>query len=176
MSRNGKSLGSGSAFKLPPEPRGDTHYLHLDEGGRSAFQESAEDKLCWYIGGGIQSVGSEVKSERARGVLGKPSVSASALCGLAGVLVMSWLARETSYSGELRVLCTNTIESRSLLGHPPRRRYSRCALPALSEMAQTLLDIFYSLSNCLFCFPGSPQLKINNRSFRMLRLLGEVWL
>lgn len=41
-------------------------------------------------------------------------------------------------------------------------------------MAQYLLDIFYSLSNCLCCFPGSPQLRINNRSFRMLRLLGEV--
>ncbi|EXJ80678.1 NAK protein kinase [Capronia epimyces CBS 606.96] len=40
-------------------------------------------------------------------------------------------------------------------------------------MAQTLLDIFYSLSNCICCFPGTPQLKINNRSFRMLRLLGE---
>ncbi|RMD41832.1 hypothetical protein DV735_g3253, partial [Chaetothyriales sp. CBS 134920] len=40
-------------------------------------------------------------------------------------------------------------------------------------MAQALLDLFYSLSNCLFCFPASPQLKINNRSFRMLRLLGE---
>jgi hypothetical protein len=41
-------------------------------------------------------------------------------------------------------------------------------------MAQYLLDIFYSLSNCLCCFPGSPQLRINSRSFRMLRLLGEV--
>jgi len=41
-------------------------------------------------------------------------------------------------------------------------------------MANTVLDLFYSLSNCLFCFPGTPQLKINNRSFRMLRLLGEV--
>ncbi|EXJ90255.1 NAK protein kinase [Capronia coronata CBS 617.96] len=40
-------------------------------------------------------------------------------------------------------------------------------------MAQTVLDIFYSLCNCLYCFPGTPQLKINNRSFRMLRLLGE---
>lgn len=43
-----------------------------------------------------------------------------------------------------------------------------------SNMAQTLMDVFYSLTNCVFCFPGSPQLKINNRSFRMLRLLGEV--
>jgi hypothetical protein len=38
----------------------------------------------------------------------------------------------------------------------------------------TLMDIFYSFTNCISCFPQSPQLKINNRSFRMLRLLGEV--
>src|ERR1700710_3080331 len=41
-------------------------------------------------------------------------------------------------------------------------------------MANTILDIFYSLSSCICCFPSTPQLKINNRSFRMLRLLGEV--
>ena len=41
-------------------------------------------------------------------------------------------------------------------------------------MAQYFLDVLYSLSNCLFCFPGSPQLRINNRSFKLLRLLGEV--
>ncbi|KZF26007.1 kinase-like protein [Xylona heveae TC161] len=40
-------------------------------------------------------------------------------------------------------------------------------------MAQFFLDLAYSLTNCICCFPGSPQLKINNRSFRMLRLLGE---
>jgi len=46
--------------------------------------------------------------------------------------------------------------------------------PPSPAMVQYLLDIFYSLSNCLCCFPGSPQLRINSRSFRMLRLLGEV--
>ncbi|KAI9748849.1 MAG: Adenylyl-sulfate kinase [Chaenotheca gracillima] len=40
-------------------------------------------------------------------------------------------------------------------------------------MAQYLLDMVYSLTNCMCCFPGSPQLKINNQSFKMLRLLGE---
>ncbi|KAL8740261.1 MAG: hypothetical protein Q9190_007015, partial [Brigantiaea leucoxantha] len=40
-------------------------------------------------------------------------------------------------------------------------------------MAQYLMDLLYSLTNCIFCFPGSPQLKINNRSFKLLRLLGE---
>ncbi|KAI5465912.1 putative serine/threonine protein kinase [Mariannaea sp. PMI_226] len=40
-------------------------------------------------------------------------------------------------------------------------------------MAQVLQDLFYSFGNCLNCFPGSPTLKINNRSFKILRLLGE---
>ncbi|KAI9166976.1 Serine/threonine-protein kinase ppk13 [Paramyrothecium foliicola] len=40
-------------------------------------------------------------------------------------------------------------------------------------MAQIFLDLFYSFGNCLNCFPGSPTLKINNRSFKILRLLGE---
>ncbi|KAL8927648.1 MAG: hypothetical protein Q9172_001277 [Xanthocarpia lactea] len=40
-------------------------------------------------------------------------------------------------------------------------------------MAQVFMDLLSSLTNCLFCFPGSPQLKVNNRSFKLLRLLGE---
>ncbi|TGO42713.1 hypothetical protein BHYA_0006g01160 [Botrytis hyacinthi] len=40
-------------------------------------------------------------------------------------------------------------------------------------MAQYFLDLLYTLTNCMSCFPGSPQLKINNRSFKILRLLGE---
>ncbi|KAI1809362.1 serine/threonine protein kinase/TGF-beta stimulated factor [Poronia punctata] len=40
-------------------------------------------------------------------------------------------------------------------------------------MAQLLQDLIYSLGNCLNCFPGSPTLKINSRSFKILRLLGE---
>ncbi|SPN97107.1 related to Prk1p, and serine/threonine protein kinase homolog from A. thaliana [Cephalotrichum gorgonifer] len=40
-------------------------------------------------------------------------------------------------------------------------------------MAQMIQDLFYSLGNCLNCFPGSPTLKINGRSFKILRLLGE---
>lgn len=41
-------------------------------------------------------------------------------------------------------------------------------------MAQILADLFYSFGNCLNCFPGSPMLKINSRSFKIQRLLGEV--
>ncbi|KAI9701658.1 MAG: hypothetical protein M1820_006429 [Bogoriella megaspora] len=37
-------------------------------------------------------------------------------------------------------------------------------------MASYLMDIIYSMT-C--CFPGSPQLRINSRSFKILRLLGE---
>ncbi|KAG5972229.1 hypothetical protein E4U58_006831 [Claviceps cyperi] len=40
-------------------------------------------------------------------------------------------------------------------------------------MAQFVSDFFYSFGNCLNCFPGSPTLKINRRSFKILRLLGE---
>ncbi|KAI1187112.1 serine/threonine protein kinase/TGF-beta stimulated factor [Nemania serpens] len=40
-------------------------------------------------------------------------------------------------------------------------------------MAQLFQDLIYSFGNCLNCFPGSPTLKINSRSFKILRLLGE---
>lgn len=44
----------------------------------------------------------------------------------------------------------------------------------LGAMSQMIMDLLSSLTNCFFCFPGSPQLKINNRSFKMQHLLGEV--
>ncbi|KAJ4296026.1 Serine/threonine-protein kinase env7 [Collariella sp. IMI 366227] len=40
-------------------------------------------------------------------------------------------------------------------------------------MAQMLFDLLSSLGSCLNCFPSSPTLKINSRSFKILRLLGE---
>ncbi|KAL8734777.1 MAG: hypothetical protein Q9181_003062 [Wetmoreana brouardii] len=40
-------------------------------------------------------------------------------------------------------------------------------------MARYFMDLLASLTNCLWCFPGSPQLRINNRRFKLLRLLGE---
>lgn len=45
--------------------------------------------------------------------------------------------------------------------------------PYSYPMAQLLQDLVYSFGNCLNCFPGSPTLKINSRSFKILRLLGE---
>ncbi|KAI5289503.1 hypothetical protein KEM54_003761 [Ascosphaera aggregata] len=40
-------------------------------------------------------------------------------------------------------------------------------------MAQYFFDLLYTFTDCLCCFPTSPQLKINDRSFKLLRLLGE---
>lgn len=40
-------------------------------------------------------------------------------------------------------------------------------------MATTIMDLISNFTNCLFCFPSSPNLKINNRTLRLLRLLGE---
>ncbi|KAK2758625.1 hypothetical protein FQN54_003315 [Arachnomyces sp. PD_36] len=40
-------------------------------------------------------------------------------------------------------------------------------------MAQYFFDLLYTFTDCMYCFPSSPQLKINTRSFKLLRLLGE---
>ncbi|EFW22132.1 hypothetical protein D8B26_001144 [Coccidioides posadasii str. Silveira] len=40
-------------------------------------------------------------------------------------------------------------------------------------MAQYFYDLLYTFTDCMSCFPSSPQLKINSRSFKLLRLLGE---
>ncbi|OJJ63156.1 hypothetical protein ASPSYDRAFT_28759 [Aspergillus sydowii CBS 593.65] len=40
-------------------------------------------------------------------------------------------------------------------------------------MAQYFFDLLYNFTDCMCCFPSSPQLKINSRSFKLLRLLGE---
>ncbi|KAL2017497.1 hypothetical protein VTK56DRAFT_2039 [Thermocarpiscus australiensis] len=40
-------------------------------------------------------------------------------------------------------------------------------------MAQVIFDLLSSFGSCLNCFPSSPTLKINSRSFKILRLLGE---
>ncbi|PYH46621.1 putative serine/threonine protein kinase ENV7 [Aspergillus saccharolyticus JOP 1030-1] len=40
-------------------------------------------------------------------------------------------------------------------------------------MAQYFFDLLYSFTDCMCCFPSTPQLKINSRSFKLLRLLGE---
>ncbi|KAL2256581.1 hypothetical protein VTK26DRAFT_1459 [Humicola hyalothermophila] len=40
-------------------------------------------------------------------------------------------------------------------------------------MAQVFFDMLASFGSCLNCFPSSPTLKINHRSFKILRLLGE---
>lgn len=40
-------------------------------------------------------------------------------------------------------------------------------------MANYLTDLWYSIESCLTCFQ-SPTLKINRRSFKIVKLLGEV--
>ena len=35
------------------------------------------------------------------------------------------------------------------------------------------MDLVSNFTNCLFCFPSSPNLKLNTRTLRLLRLLGE---
>jgi serine/threonine kinase 16 len=40
-------------------------------------------------------------------------------------------------------------------------------------MAQYLFDLVYSLTSCMSCFPSSPNLTINSRTFKILSLLGE---
>ncbi|CAK7563488.1 MAG: Serine/threonine-protein kinase env7 [Sporothrix epigloea] len=40
-------------------------------------------------------------------------------------------------------------------------------------MATALLDLVFSMGSCLSCFPSTPTLKVNGRSFKILRLLGE---
>ncbi|KAF2013205.1 serine/threonine protein kinase-like protein [Aaosphaeria arxii CBS 175.79] len=43
----------------------------------------------------------------------------------------------------------------------------------MGSLGSYFLDVVYSFTNCMVCFPGTPQLKINSRSFKILRLLGE---
>ncbi|KAF2468243.1 kinase-like protein [Lindgomyces ingoldianus] len=43
----------------------------------------------------------------------------------------------------------------------------------MAALGSYFLDLVYSFTNCMVCFPSSPQLKINSRSFKILRLLGE---
>ena len=61
---------------------------------------------------------------------------------------------------------------------PPRSRTSfipHCPFAKpLSTMAQFVMDLIGNLTNCMACFPGSPNLRVNNKTYKMLRLLGEV--
>lgn len=46
--------------------------------------------------------------------------------------------------------------------------------PTLTEqLSHYILDGIWQLGNCFSCFPSTPSLKINGRSFKILRLLGE---
>ncbi|KAF2707777.1 Pkinase-domain-containing protein [Pleomassaria siparia CBS 279.74] len=43
----------------------------------------------------------------------------------------------------------------------------------MGSLGSYFMDVVYSFTSCMVCFPGSPNLKINSRSFKILRLLGE---
>ena len=50
----------------------------------------------------------------------------------------------------------------------------RCLAATMASMASYVMDLVYSLTNCMSCFPSSPNLRINNKTYKLLRLLGEV--
>jgi hypothetical protein len=64
--------------------------------------------------------------------------------------------------------------TRTIPGRHRVRTASQIALTYIFTMAQYFFDLLYNFTDCMCCFPSSPQLKINNRSFKLLRLLGEV--
>jgi serine/threonine kinase 16 len=43
----------------------------------------------------------------------------------------------------------------------------------LTQLSHYILDGVWQLGNCFNCFPSNPSLRINGRSFKILRLLGE---
>ncbi|KAG9866726.1 hypothetical protein KCV02_g23965, partial [Aureobasidium melanogenum] len=42
-----------------------------------------------------------------------------------------------------------------------------------ATMSSYVVDLMWQLTNCFNCFPSNPALKINGRSYKILRLLGE---
>ncbi|KAK4896794.1 Serine/threonine-protein kinase env7 [Elasticomyces elasticus] len=43
----------------------------------------------------------------------------------------------------------------------------------VTQLSHYVLDTIWQLSQCCSCFPSNPSLRINGRSFKILRLLGE---
>jgi len=64
------------------------------------------------------------------------------------------------------IVAASTVLSAHLIGYTS-------TTPRMSAQYY-FTELLYTLTNCMFCFPSSPQLRINSRSFKMLRLLGEV--
>ncbi len=58
--------------------------------------------------------------------------------------------------------------------HSPTLSPATTTTGTMGSLGTYFLDVVYSFTNCMVCFPSSPQLKINSRSFKILRLLGEV--
>ncbi|KAJ5547070.1 hypothetical protein N7494_004655, partial [Penicillium frequentans] len=73
--------------------------------------------------------------------------------------------------GRSRKRTRDHLNLQSCNPHAPRSRSPKAEVLAI--MAQYFFDLLYNFTDCMCCFPSSPQLKINNRSFKLLRLLGE---
>lgn len=91
---------------------------------------------------------------------------------------VSWLG-QLSLSQSLRLVFRPSSLGQSLGQHrchqqPDLVDWICPRAPHSIKMAQYFFDLLYNFTDCMCCFPSSPQLKINSRSFKLLRLLGEV--
>jgi hypothetical protein len=65
-------------------------------------------------------------------------------------------------------------KTKSIIIYSDIESIASASLDSSRKMAQYFFDLLYNFTDCMCCFPSTPQLKINNRSFKLLRLLGEV--
>lgn len=72
------------------------------------------------------------------------------------------------------ILCPSVPSSPGFARSPRPLLHDLSERPTVITMAQYFFDLLYNFTDCMCCFPSTPQLKINNRSFKLLRLLGEV--
>jgi len=135
-----------------------THHPHLDRGRGGADQPHLVRRVYLNI---IPSQGASLQTqERGNQRLAKNFI-ATLLVKLSSMI---WFS--------VAVKLYSDYSSRAFGAGASALRTTHC--PRAVAMAQYFLDFVYTLTNCMSCFPGSPQLKINNRSFKILRLLGEV--
>jgi hypothetical protein len=76
--------------------------------------------------------------------------------------------------GRVYLQTSSALSSRTVNSFANSRCRNRTTTGTMGSLGTYFLDVVYSFTNCMVCFPSSPQLKINSRSFKILRLLGEV--
>jgi hypothetical protein len=79
---------------------------------------------------------------------------------------------EPAHASIPQSLNSSALSSQAVNSSPIAIAYIPTA--TMGSLGTYFLDVVYSFTNCMVCFPSSPQLKINSRSFKILRLLGEV--